>query len=267
MHATRSTIGHALRTAAPALRLKTPHPPRAPPHHARPLSSSPSPSHSPFLDLTSLPPHLHPAPGTVAVLPDFITPAEESLLVAAADARLRRLARGPYLESHFDNVIRGYKEASISSWALSEEQAGPEGRDVARVMDRMRARINEELGRWGRETVERFLPPHVLELRDKDSRIGAHVDNLEASGHIVAGLCLLSPAVAIFRHTSNPSTHFFKAHLPARCLYYQNDAVRYDFTHEIPAQDDPDHSFKGAHVDRARRLCILLRDELRRVQS
>ncbi|KAI8843609.1 hypothetical protein BC829DRAFT_435306 [Chytridium lagenaria] len=192
-----------------------------------------------FIDFSTCQEPIIPTPDEITVIPDFVSEKEEKMLVQAADARLRRLARGPYLEDHFDGVIKGYKEASISSWSLSEALAPADTKDVSRLMDRFRAGVNDALVQRGATRIERWLPPHVLELRDGDSCIHPHVDNLEASGIIVA----------VF--------------LPARCMYFQRGKARYEYTHSIPMTSDPLHRFRDVEVERRRRICVMIRDEMK----
>ncbi|KAI9357024.1 hypothetical protein DFJ73DRAFT_214249 [Zopfochytrium polystomum] len=125
-----------------------------------------------------------PRDGELVIREGFLSPQEHDLLVDACSRKLGRLARGPYAEGHFDQVIKGYKEASISSWSrtplvaatsvLNNADEGP-----VRLMARFRTAVNEELQCRGLEPVKDWLDPHILELREGNSGIGAHVDNLQ----------------------------------------------------------------------------------------
>ncbi|KAJ3333374.1 Alpha-ketoglutarate-dependent dioxygenase alkB 7, mitochondrial [Blyttiomyces sp. JEL0837] len=231
---------------------------------SRNIHPQPDSSH---LDFTTCDPSLVPPATDVQVFPGFLSPEEQTVLVEACDRKLKRLARGPYAEGHFDNVIKGYKEATISSWAqqrLSPKSPPPsanswaaEDEKVIAIMDRFRNAMNDVIGG---DQLPTWISPHILELREGDSGIGAHVDNVQASGDIVAGLCLLSPAVMIFRHTQNQDS-YFSALLPPGCMYFQRGAARFNFTHEIPISPDQ-HVFKGEPIRRGRRISIMIRDEL-----
>jgi alkylated DNA repair protein alkB family protein 7 len=122
------------------------------------------------------------------------------------------------------------------------------------------------------------LAPHILELREGNSGIGPHVDNLVASGDVIAAMCLISPAVMMFKRVSETPTDeakgavgdeqkdgkesYFTALLPAGCLYYQRGEVRYKFTHSIPLNPE-EHVFKGEKVVRGRRISIMVRSPVR----
>lgn len=106
-----------------------------------------------------------------------------------------------------------------------------------------------------------FIPPHILDLRDGNSGIGPHIDYLNASGGIIAGLSLISPAVFVFKK-GNES---FRALVPPNSLYIQFDELRYEWTHEIPMTNDPDHHVNGQFIERGRRLVMLLRDKKKMV--
>ena len=101
------------------------------------------------------------------VYPDFLSGVEHDTMLTHATTRLARLARGPYNEGHFDNVIKGYKEASISSWDSCPV--------ISPILERVKRMAESEIG------AVKWLSPHVLELRDGDSGIAAHVDHLNVS--------------------------------------------------------------------------------------
>ncbi|KAI9344617.1 hypothetical protein BDR26DRAFT_857289 [Obelidium mucronatum] len=223
----------------------------------------------------------------LCIVPEFLTPQLEEFLDRVSVRKLKRLARGPYSEGHFDGVIKGYKEASISSWGSSivydvgttvvgsvpeqppaidladesDENVGTVIRWVERSVNSLL--VGGESGTGSSHLVSRWLPPHILELRTGDSGIGAHVDHKEAFGDVIAGVCLASDAVMKFVHVGDSSSHF-SALLPRRCLYFQRGFVRHDFTHEIPL-DPNEHVFRGRPIERTRRISLMIRD-LRQVQ-
>ncbi|KAJ3090831.1 Alpha-ketoglutarate-dependent dioxygenase alkB 7, mitochondrial [Quaeritorhiza haematococci] len=206
-------------------------------------------------------------PGALEVLehddllldPCFLSEEEHDTLKAGCIQKLARLCRGPYVETHFDGVIRGYKECTVSSWALSSSPntANTDDDKILRILERAR----QSLRTWTKNDIP-FISPHILELREGNSGIGPHVDNVKASGNIVAGLCLISPAIIIFRRKDNPQ-QYIRALLPERSLYLQRNALRYSFTHEIP-EDRSLHSFRGKEVLRGRRISIMFRDEMKK---
>ncbi|TPX38175.1 hypothetical protein SmJEL517_g00181 [Synchytrium microbalum] len=188
------------------------------------------------------------------LIPDFISEEEHQELIKQCNSKLRRLVGKDYSNRHFDGVIHQYRECSVSSWSLPTPQN--DGHDETRgILARARHHF-PHITNWD--------IPHVLDLKaGGESYIRAHVDNIQASGKIVAGICLMSPATVIFRHKDNPE-QFFKCLLNPRCLYAQEGDLRYLFTHEIPEGkivDKTDDSYlEGAPQRLGQRISIMLRD-------
>nr|KAJ3418354.1 Alpha-ketoglutarate-dependent dioxygenase alkB 7, mitochondrial [Polyrhizophydium stewartii] len=182
------------------------------------------------------------------------------MLVLETTKKLRRLfGRQGYLEGHLDTVIKGYKEATISGWMTAATAQNEDEARVVAVLERVKDAMDEWLGR---DRAVKWGPPHLLDLRNGNSGIGAHVDFVQESGAVIGGVCLLSPSVIVFRHKDRPDTDHFKLLAPPRALYMQADNIRYDYSHEIPMTDDPNHSFRGEFVERERRISIMMRDKL-----
>ncbi|KNE64313.1 hypothetical protein AMAG_09342 [Allomyces macrogynus ATCC 38327] len=191
--------------------------------------------------------HPKPEPVPVAFPPDLpshyraqighfrnvITPAEHDFLV---DLCRRKLKRAPFLNAHFDKVISGYREQSVSHWRVGVGEIAEENDKRARaILDRCRAILAEAVGSKDRADHVggiQWLPEHILEL-NADGTIGAHVDHLTASGSIVAALSLVSPTPIVFQHTKRPGWTIELTAEPSS-LYFQCDDLRYDFTHAVP---------------------------------
>ncbi|KAI8922525.1 hypothetical protein DFJ77DRAFT_419734, partial [Powellomyces hirtus] len=190
-------------------------------------------------------------PNSLTLYPEFLTPEAQAQLATAADRKLRRICGRKYWDGHFDGVIRNYRECSVSAWA--GPSAGDEADAVPReVVRKIKATVESEVG----ETVK-WIDPHILDL-GLGGEIRAHVDNIKASGSIITGLCLLAPAVIIFRHVKDPSISFSALMNPGT-LYVQRDALRFDYTHEIP-DDSALRSFKATAVPRGRRISVMMRN-------
>ncbi|KAJ3364871.1 Alpha-ketoglutarate-dependent dioxygenase alkB 7, mitochondrial [Allomyces arbusculus] len=164
---------------------------------------------------------------------NVITPEEHDFLV---DLCRRKLKRAPFLNAHFDKVISGYREQSVSHWRVGVGQVAEENDRCARsILDRCRAILAEAVGHQDRDDRVggiQWLPEHILEL-NADGTIGAHVDHLTASGSIVAALSLVSPTPIVFQHTRRPDWTIELTAEPCS-LYFQCDDLRYDFTHAVP---------------------------------
>ncbi|KAJ1647651.1 hypothetical protein IWQ61_010071 [Dispira simplex] len=216
----------------------------------------------------------------VVILPEFINVEEHDFLVRQARRKLKRYASPTYSEGHFDSVITQYRECSVTPWTpqglqiqlpptLSEKPVkhtsttsttvtlsphqplSVDDQTIAEIFQRVWQLFPSELT---------WLPSHILDLHPQGA-IQAHVDNTEFSGDYVAGLCLLSPTVMKFTHVKDPDC-VLKVLLPQRCFYVQRHALRYQFTHEIPSNQDQaeGNRFNGQIVSRSRRISILFRD-------
>ncbi|KAJ3156668.1 Alpha-ketoglutarate-dependent dioxygenase alkB 7, mitochondrial [Geranomyces michiganensis] len=239
---------------------------------------------NPYLDVSH---HSHvplPPPSALTIYPSFLTPEAQTRLVAAADSKLRRLAGKKYWDGHFDGVIRQYRECSVSAWAahselrfqhIQQQYHHPQPahmHDSADAFPRSviseikRAVENAARGSGGDDGDKheeiRWIDPHILDLA-AEGEIKAHVDNVQASGAIITGLCLLSPTVIVFRSVADPSA-YFTALMEPGALYVQRDALRFDYTHEIPGGDSPLRVFGGKLIPPARRISIMMRDALSR---
>ncbi|CAG8565363.1 15446_t:CDS:2 [Dentiscutata heterogama] len=207
-----------------------------------------SPESLKFFDLSNLPfntaectPFSH---EDFILLPNHFTPFEQEFLLDQSLKKLKRVfgKQIVYQDSHFDDVIQGYRECQASHW-------GDQNDKVIEI-------FNKKVYDFFPRTVE-WLPVHVLDLSETGG-IKPHVDNVDYSGSIVAGICLMSPTVMIFRHKDDQSCNF-SVLLEPGCLYIQRDKVRFNFTHEIP-QDLAQHVFKGQIIPKGRRISLMFRD-------
>jgi alkylated DNA repair dioxygenase AlkB len=82
---------------------------------------------------------------------------------------------------------------------------------------------------------------------------------VEASGDLIAGVCLGSDAVMILRNVDDPSL-IVTTLLPRGCLYFQRGDIRYKWSHEIPESRSPLNQFDSVQVEREQRIAILLRN-------
>ncbi|KAI9288250.1 hypothetical protein BC943DRAFT_357950 [Umbelopsis sp. AD052] len=177
------------------------------------------------------------------VYPAFVTKGEEETITSICEKKLRR-SFGPkveYFPIHPDSVIHQYRECSASHWGKQDEF--------------MKEFVDKKIYSMFPDHME-WLDPHVLDL-DGDGEIKAHVDNIEYSGSVVAGLCLLSPAVMTLRHKDDSNIRF-DVLLEPGTFYIQRDTIRYSFTHEIRLSNT---TWKGNEVDRSRRISLLFRDK------
>ncbi|KAH8547583.1 hypothetical protein BGW37DRAFT_228711 [Umbelopsis sp. PMI_123] len=175
------------------------------------------------------------------VYPEFVTKEEHDTVTSICEKKLRR-SFGPkveYFPIHPDSVIHQYRECSASHWGKQDEF--------------MKEFINKRIYSMFPDHLE-WLDPHILDL-DADGEIKAHVDNIEYSGSVVAGLCLLSPAIMTLRHKEDSKIQI-DVLLEPGTFYIQRDSIRYSFTHEIRLDNT---TWKGTEVERRRRISLLFR--------
>ncbi|KAI8086793.1 uncharacterized protein BX664DRAFT_315959 [Halteromyces radiatus] len=157
------------------------------------------------------------------LLPNFISKEEHDIIVQHCEKKLKRsLGRhAPYEQGHFDGVITGYKECNASSWATPTHGG---------VDEWMSQFIQQRIYSLFPSSFE-WLSPHILDL-NAQGEIRGHVDNVEASGSVVAGLCLKSPVKMTLEHQDNVDCRV-DVFLPTSCFYIQRDYVRYHFKHAV----------------------------------
>ncbi|KAG0330629.1 Alpha-ketoglutarate-dependent dioxygenase alkB 7, mitochondrial [Podila horticola] len=197
------------------------------------------------------------------IVPNYLSPQEHDMMVEAATKKLKR-ALGKqvrYEDGHFDGVITRYRECSASDWGApppaSEQGAEQKERQTpSEVLQAIKLQYFPQDWKW--------VAPHILELEAGKGGIKPHVDHLEASGQVVAGLCLSSTAVMELIHDNDPSRSF-RVLLPKGCFYFQRDSVRYQYKHGIPIELE-DHQFKGTVYPKEKRISIMLRNALEPAQ-
>lgn len=203
--------------------------------------------------------------------PEFIDKEEEKSIMSFVDKsvfycdksgnnsqnRIRRKREIQYEDGHFDSVIKSYRERLVRQENLTEISA--------RAFERIKSLSNNDLSAGWKNSV------HFLDLSSQ-GQIGWHVDNVEYSGGLVAGLCLNSDCIMKFRKPEANETNETHVLLPRRCLYIQSKRVRYDYEHEIKPQNidqttkDRNYVFKYRGHDsfsfpQSRRVSMILRDE------
>jgi alkylated DNA repair protein alkB family protein 7 len=184
---------------------------------------------SPFLDLSRFPPSLlrslSIAPTDFIIYPDLLDEREQQILLSASLQKLdnvcsesrrarrewkRRQGRDglrdmggllpeeayAFQREHFDGVIEWYREATVSSWPEPKHSTREElERVLAKIYGVFPAESDEgaEPNTDGLDTPPRIIA-HALHLAS-NGYIDPHVDNVEASGSVIAGVSLGSERV------------------------------------------------------------------------
>jgi len=189
----------------------------------------------------------------VYIYPNFITDHEHTVLCTEVEPLLKKR----HLETnHWDGVIQGYKEIPRSLLQVSPF--------FANIAQRIQAQFPQPSG-----TPMNYV--HILDLAaEPEGRIDGHVDSIKFSGSIVAGLCLLSPAIMRLSHETSSAE--VDLHLPPYCLYILTGEARYYWKHAIISGQgqklDSSYQpllFKGKPIIRNRRISLMFRDELEEI--
>eukprot|EP01062_Namystynia_karyoxenos_P032597 TRINITY_DN24037_c0_g1_i1.p1 TRINITY_DN24037_c0_g1~~TRINITY_DN24037_c0_g1_i1.p1 ORF type:complete len:327 (+),score=107.03 TRINITY_DN24037_c0_g1_i1:64-981(+) len=197
------------------------------------------------------------------VLPDFVTPAEEAALLAAAEGAI---SARTWERAHADQLIEDFRELYVPLDSVKGEAAAP----LARLADLARG----ELPEGGRLRADL----HILEYRP-EGYVRPHTDSEEDSGDIVVGLSLLSARVMTLTHPARPDAECEMLLLP-RSVYVLRGGARtewehaIDWKHHLAAHRDPRLWFAGGGIAaddgpgeplrRGRRFALLLRGQPRR---
>lgn len=103
------------------------------------------------------------------LIPEIIDADLETDLVKCVDEQISRL---PYLSSHFDGVINGYRELLIGEERLQNSSVLFK---VFSVMDKcIRDKISDN-----HHLTTRWMPLHILDLEKDVGIMRSHVDHIE----------------------------------------------------------------------------------------
>lgn len=199
---------------------------------------------------------------------DVIT--EEQASVISNEILGHRMRRKRYEKGHWDSVITDYKEMELYDIHEIVESMKDEN-DISDVSENIQATMANVV--WKIRNLlqqnhaiapaTKWLPCHAIDLK-KEGQLSAHVDSVRFSGHMVAGLSLLSPAIMRLKEEEEEekSETFVDLYLPPNSLYVLTGVGRYEYSHELL----PDGSVFGAEqknsvvVPREQRLSIIFRD-------
>lgn len=212
---------------------------------------------------------------TAYVLPEVISPAEESALMQWVEPWFDRL---PYHEAHLDDLIHHYKEFYRSYKSIPMLLHRSSGDDVNRNIhndnnsntrkgnyddmnevaaakesdERRRALVCAALQR-ARQWAEHYSPHipiddrvHFLRLAGSGF-IRAHVDETRNSSGIVAGLCLSAGRVMTLTHPDHPGEKV-ELLLAPRCFYLLIGTARYTWRHSVDWTGDDEEHVRRIHA-------------------
>lgn len=197
------------------------------------------------------------------VIPDFLAPEEEALLLEEMEPYLKRMR---YEFDHWDDAIHGYRETERKHWYPHNKLLIQKVSDIA-----------------FKGEIMPFI--HILDLAE-DGVIKPHVDSTRYCGDTIAGLSLLSDSVMrlvrvdetkyqqkdddgensdyrsqpLEASGESPKYNFYAdVLLKRRSLYIMSHTARYNFTHEIMGNNVS--QFRGEQVRKTRRISVICRNE------
>ncbi|CAK5037418.1 unnamed protein product [Meloidogyne enterolobii] len=162
------------------------------------------------------------------IQPDFISQDEECQLLQEIEPHMKRMR---WEEEHWDQQIHLYREREqLKIWRTSFPNSTRKSPYV-----------------------------HILDLHECGF-IRPHVDESRYCGGIISGLSLLSTSIMRLVHTNPQLSNIYKADLllPRRSLYRLTGLARFEFTHEILANEES--NFRGKYVPRQRRISVICRE-------
>lgn len=195
---------------------------------------------------------------------DFISRDEESELLAMAD---EKLAGEPYVNSHYDGVISGYRECAVPILDIHSPGA-------AAAVQRQRQAAWSATHGAKRRGIGMFPYVQVIDM-PASGKIKAHRDNMKMFGEFTAGLNLLSSAVVRFAPCTTPDETVrlpsFDVVLRPRTLYVMHGSLRWQYTHAVLDADETEAVFADMSPSddafsstlagrRGRRVSIIVRD-------
>nr|CAD2195089.1 unnamed protein product [Meloidogyne enterolobii] len=173
------------------------------------------------------------------IQPDFISQDEECQLLQEIEPHMKRMR---WEEEHWDQQIHLYREREQLKWNTNNQK------------------IVERIWRTSFPNSTRKSPyVHILDLHECGF-IRPHVDESRYCGGIISGLSLLSTSIMRLVHTNPQLSNICKADLllPRRSLYRLTGLARFEFTHEILANEES--NFRGKYVPRQRRISVICRE-------
>ncbi|CUA76002.1 hypothetical protein RSOLAG22IIIB_02008 [Rhizoctonia solani] len=154
-------------------------------------------------------------------------------------------------EGHFDGVIRDYREMTVSSWPDSFPELSDILLRLYELIDPGNTPPNPGL------TTPSNIQTHILHLAST-GLILPHIDNVEASGSVIAGISLGDTRILrLSQGTKDSEDTSFDVLLESGSVYIQRDNVRYKWKHEIPNIA----CFQGQSIGGGQRMSIMLRDK------
>jgi alkylated DNA repair protein alkB family protein 7 len=164
-----------------------------------------------------------------------------------------------YEKGHWDAVITDYKEVEL----LDQESLSVESQ---LAIERVRQQIID--AKYVDGNTVKWLPCHAIDLK-RDGELKAHVDSIKFSGHVVAGLSLVSSSIMRLKpdeegNHKQPAVDWVDLYLPPLSLYVLSGISRYRYSHELLPCGSIFERTDGSTVtvERDHRLSVIFRDAI-----
>ncbi|ORX34115.1 hypothetical protein BD324DRAFT_636673 [Kockovaella imperatae] len=259
--------------------------------HLRCYSISSGPASSPTLLVR---PFGNPDPDILqsdfTLLPHFYTAAETRQLLAAALWKLdrgdstRRRRSGPshpqaqlphtssansppladlfhgqygFEPGHYDAVIHQYRESLMSTLPTPSSSSYP---DLITLLHKAYALLLPDSTSIANGTPPSNVITHLLHL-SPEGQIKGHVDNLEASGGVISGICLGADRILrLSKGEAGSSEKGWDVLLQNGTVYLQRGRLRYEYEHSILPYDSTDSNWDGRPLVPGHRVSVMIRD-------
>ncbi|KAF8604513.1 hypothetical protein BDV93DRAFT_507461 [Ceratobasidium sp. AG-I] len=193
------------------------------------------------------------------IYPRFLTGDEQRVLLRASLAKLggkrrrrRRVSNRPDGPSDPATLLLEELFGADEDYDFEEARLAP---ILARLYSLVDSQAAPGEGANGIVTPS-SVQVHVLHLASS-GLILPHVDNVEASGSVIAGVSLGDTRVLrMSRDLEEGGDATFDVLLESGSVYVQRDDVRYSWKHEIPNTAQ----FQGSTVGGGQRMSVMLRD-------
>jgi alkylated DNA repair protein alkB family protein 7 len=176
---------------------------------------------------------------------NIIDDNESNILCQWIDNKVKRKR---YLSDHFDHVISNYKEFEYINNNNNDDK-----------IDTIMKRISQIVIQNSKINNIELLNPHVIDLSE-DGYIGPHVDSIKFSGHLIAGLSLLSTRILSLVPVNSDNKEVIELYIKPKSLYILTNELRFDYSHSILGKNCSPKKLQP--IDVKRRLSIMFRDTI-----
>jgi alkylated DNA repair protein alkB family protein 7 len=188
---------------------------------------------------------------------NIIDDNESNILCQWIDNKVKKKR---YLSDHFDHVISNYKEFEyINNNNNDDNNNNNDNNNNDDKIGTIMKRISQIVIQNSKINNIELLNPHVIDLSE-DGYIGPHVDSIKFSGHLIAGLSLLSTRILSLVPVNSDNKEVIELYIKPKSLYILTNELRFDYSHSILGKNCSPQKLQPIEVKR--RLSIMFRDTI-----